>query len=126
MRKRTWWHDPRSVLHRVGCGIDWEIIGSSSMSMGPSRPHDSVHFPKQTSFLPLIAVLIASAPKGILGANEDKWGEPGRRFGNPTPINGWAPFLVQATATTEKNYGKPSKPSRRMRRRLHCPSLTSS
>ena len=75
MRKRTWWHDPRSVLHRVGCGIDWEIIGSSSMSMGPSRPHDSVHFPKQTSFLPLIAVLIASAPRAMRGR---KRGQVGR------------------------------------------------
>ena len=45
----------------------------------------------------------------------------------PCPrINGWAPFLVQEMVTTEKNCDKPSKPSRRTRRRLRFPSLTSS
>src|SRR5713226_3378330 len=124
--KRIWWHDPHSVLHQVGCGIVWEISGSSLISMEPSRPHDSGRFPRQTSFLPRTVVLIAFVPKAILAANEDKWGAPGRRFCSRIPINGWAPFLVQEMAITGKNYNKPSKPSRRTRRRLHFPLLTSS
>src|SRR6266516_6313092 len=71
--KRTWWHDPRSVLHRAGCGIVWEFIGSWSISMGPNRQHDSGHFPRHKTFRPLTAVLIEYALRAILGANEDKW-----------------------------------------------------
>src|SRR6266852_6509899 len=96
------------------------------MSMGPNRPHDSGHFPRHKTFLPLTAVLIGYAPRAISGAKEDKWDEPGRRFCTRTPINGLGPFLVQETAITEQNCDKPSKPSRRMRRRVHFPSLTSS
>src|SRR5882724_2002918 len=124
--KRISWHDPHSVLHQVDSGIVWESSGSWSISMEPSRQHSSEPFPRRTSFLPLIAVLIASVPRAILGANEDKWGAPGRRFCNPTPINGLAPFLAQATAITEQNCNKRFKPSRRMPQRLRFPSLTSS
>src|SRR2546430_13697953 len=53
------------------------------------------------------------------------WGEPGQPFCNRTRINGSALFLAQATATTEKNCDKPSKPSPPTRRRLRSEEHTS-
>src|SRR5438876_3960416 len=94
--------------------------------MGPNRRHDSGHFPRQASFLPLTVGLIGCVRKAISRANEDTWGEPGQPFCNRTRINGSALFLAQATATTEKNCDKPSKPSRPTRRRFRFPSLRSS
>src|SRR5450759_2548252 len=120
------WPEPRSALLQAGSGTAREITGSWSISMGPNRQHDSGHFPRQKTFLPLTVVLIRYARKAISHANEDKWGEHGRRFCNRTRINGWAPFLVQEMVTTEKNCDKPSKPSRSTRRRFRFLSLTSS
>src|SRR5438874_8329941 len=120
--KRIWWHDPRSVLHQVGCGIVWESIGFWSISMEPNRQHDSGHFPRQKTFPLLIVVSIGCAPKGISGASEDRWGEPGPRCYSHTRINGSAPFQVQETAITEQNCDKRSKPSRCTRPRLRFPS----
>src|SRR2546422_4248017 len=94
--------------------------------MGPNRPRGSEHFPRHKTFQPLTAVLIGSAPKAILGANADKWGEPGPRYYNHTHINGLAPFQGQETAITEQNCDKPSKPSRCMQPHLHFPSARSS
>src|SRR5437879_13869245 len=94
--------------------------------MAPNRQNDCRPFPIRKTFLPLPAVLIESVPRAISGANEDKWDEPGRRCCNRTLINGLVASLVQETASTEKNCDKPSKPSRRMQRRLHFLSLTSS
>jgi hypothetical protein len=80
--------------------------------MGPNRRHASGPFPRPASCLPLTLALSAYAPKAISRVNEDKWGEHGRRCCNRIPINGWAPFLVQETATTETNCDKRSKLSR--------------
>src|SRR6266581_3663419 len=94
--------------------------------MGPNRRHDNGPFPRQKSFLPRTVVLSRCAPKGISGANEDKWGEHEQPFYNRTRINGFGPFLVQETAITEENFDTPCKPSRRTRRRVPFPSPTSS
>jgi hypothetical protein len=68
--------------------------------MEPNRQHDSGHFPRQKTFPLLIVVSIGCAPKGISGASEDRWGEPGPRCYSHTRINGSAPFQVQETAKT--------------------------
>src|SRR5947208_13632425 len=94
--------------------------------MGPNRRHDSGHFPRQASFLPLTVGLIGCVRKAISRANEDTWGEPGQAFCNRTRINGSALFLAQATATTEQNCEKHSKPSPRKRQRLAFASPNSS
>src|SRR5439155_5000198 len=101
--RTIWWPEPHSVLLQAGSGTARDIAGSWSISMGPNRQHDSGHFPRHETFLLLTVVLIRSAPKAISHANEDKWGEPGRRCCNRTRIYGWAPFLAQEMVTTEKN-----------------------
>src|SRR6266568_1946591 len=114
--RRISWPEPRSALHLVGSGIARDSTGCWSMSMEPNRQHDSGPFRRHQSFLLLTVVLSRCAPKAISGANEDRWDEHGPRCYNRSPINGWAPLLVQATAITVKNCDTPCKLSRRMRR----------
>jgi hypothetical protein len=109
--KRIWWHARHKRLFLAECGIGWGSTGSSSMWMEPSRPlvNDPCFLVKSVP-LPIV-VWTTCVRKAIVDGNEETWDERAPRFSRLTRSTGWAPFLVQETATIELNCDTPSRPS---------------
>src|ERR1700681_4791536 len=103
MRKTTWWHARCSPLRQVGCGTGKASSGPWWMSMAQNRLPDNEPFPRQQTFLLLIAALIWLLLPDTWDANGEKSCAREPPCSKRILISGWAVSAMQAMAITGEN-----------------------
>src|ERR1700686_2162798 len=102
MRSLAW--DQRWMWE--GCGIDRELGGSCSISMGPSRLHDNVLCLRVLTCLLRNDVCRRCVRRAIWGASVEKSCAPAQRSCRLIPISGSSPVEPLAMEITEEScYG---------------------